>query len=71
MLVSALYPSGSAVPLGKTISLEIKMDLDVPADTFQGTFLVSQEPSRNRQNKASPTTGHNAVFPRAGRRTDF
>lgn len=45
MLVSAFSPSGGSVPLGKAISLEIKMDLDIPADTFQGSFLVSQEPA--------------------------
>ena len=62
MQVSAFGPSGSAVPLGKAISLEIKMDLDVPADTFQGTFLATQEPGEIAKIKVADDGGTTLFF---------
>ena len=62
MQVSAFGPSGSAVPLGKAISLEIKMDLDVPADTFQGTFPATQEPGEIAKIKVTDDSGTTLFF---------
>ena len=45
MLVTATSPAGQAVPLGPIGSVDIRMDLDLPADTFTGVFYPAAQPA--------------------------
>ena len=62
MQIYAYGPSGGSIPLGKAVSLRIHMDLDTPADTFQGRFLAPQKPAEIAKIQVADDTGNTLFF---------